>query len=183
MQQKRSFSEKLRHTIGEYLLLSEIKKKQVKHTFTPLDIAKDIGIIYHATHREEEAAIHHYANELRSQGKKVFLMGYVHAKELPGNKKFSLQSEYFWKEKLTPFNLPEKGKIGRFLDIEFDLLLNLYTEHLLPMQALSAYTKSKYRVGPKMKNGIYYVDAMIDTGSNHQLDFLIEQIDFYLRNI
>ena len=177
------FIEDLRNYIGEYLLHGEIRKYQLKRAFTSLDDALEIGIIYNGFNREEEAMVHKYANELRSQGKKVFMMGYVDVKVLPGNKKFSLQSEYCWKEKLTPFNLPDKAKVGRFLDIEFDLLMSLYTEPILPMQALSAYAHAKYRVGPKMEHGTQYLDAMIDTGENKELEFLIEQVDFYLRSI
>lgn len=175
--------EDIRNRIGTYLLLGETGKNKTKRDFTPLGNAKEIGIIYNGWVRDEEQIVHAYANELRSEGKKVFLMGYVDLKLLPGNKKFSLQSEYCWREKLTPFNLPDKGKVGRFLQIEFDLLMSIYTEPLLPMQALSAYAKARYRVGPIMQNGLHYVDAMIDTGENKDLRFLIEQIDFYLRNI
>jgi hypothetical protein len=177
------FIESLKNKIGDYLLLTETIHDQTKRSFTSLEDALEIGIIYNGLEREDEAMVHQYANQLRSEGKKVFLMGYVDLKSIPGNKKFSLQSEYFCKEKLDFFNLPNKGKIGQFLKIEFDLLLSIYTEPLLPMRALSAYAHAKYRVGPMMNKGTHFFEAMIDTGSDKSLRFLIDQIDFYLRNI
>lgn len=177
------FIEKIRNKVGHMKLLSEIRNDHRKRTFTSLEDALEIGIIYNGITRDDEQQIHQYANTLRSQGKKVFMMGFVDMKTLPGNKKFSLQSEYFWKEKLSPINLPDKGKIGRFLTIEFDLMLNIYQEPLLPMLALSAYASARYRVGPMMDGGTSYFDAMIDTGPDKTLSFLIEQIDFYLRTI
>lgn len=173
----------LRNKIGTSLLHQYTRSHPLKRTYTSLQEAREIGIIYDGLLLENESAIQKYAVELRSQGKKVFLMGYVDQKNLPGNKKFTMQSEYFWKEKLTPFNLPDKSKIGRFLEVDFDLLLNLYVTPLLPMQALSAYAHAKYRVGPNMPFGTEYMDAMIDTGKNMDIRFLIKQIDFYLRSI
>lgn len=176
-------AQRLRNKIGTYLLHQYTRTHPLKRVYTSLEAAKEIGIIYDGMMLETENTVHKYANELRSQGKKVFLMGFVNLTKLPGNKKFSMQSEYCWKEKLTPFNLPDKHKVGRFLDIEFDLLLNLYVTPLLPMQALSAYAKAHYRVGPVMTHGTDFMDAMIDTGTNKDIRFLIEQIDFYLRTI
>ena len=130
-----------------------------------------------------EQLVAKYASELRAEGKKVFTLGYVDAKQLPANKKFLLNSEFFWREKLNGINLPIKGNIGQFLQLEFDLLLNLYQEPLLPMQAISAFSKAKYRVGSNVADNIDYNDAMIDTGNRNDLKYLIEQIDFYLRSI
>jgi len=175
--------EDLKNLAGETKLLREARANAIKREFNSLDHAVEVGIIYNGINRDDELIVHKYASDLRAQGKKVFLMGYVDLPTLPGNKKFTLQSEYCWKEKLTPFNLPDKGKIGRFLDIQFDLLLNIYTEPLLPMKALSAYAKAKYRVGPVMNHGTDYLDAMIDTKQQSNLKLLIEQIDFYLRSI
>ncbi|MFA6260261.1 MAG: hypothetical protein WC760_02250 [Bacteroidia bacterium] len=178
-----SLINQLRNIIGTRILHQFTRSHPLQRAYTSLQDAKEIGILYDGLLLENEALIHKYAVELRSQGKKVFLLGYVDLKTLPGNKKFTLQSEYYSKEKLTPFNLPDKSKIGRFLEMEFDLLLNLYVTPILPMLALSAYARAKYRVGPNMPDGTEYMDAMIDTGNNNDIRFLIKQIDFYLRTI
>ena len=175
--------EDIKNYIGRFLLGREIAQKKLKRTFTSFNDVQHIGIVYNAEKKEEEALVVNYANQLRQDGKKVFLMGYVDLKQLPHSKKFSMQSEFFWKEKLNEFNLPMKGKIGRFLEMDFDLLLNLYFEPSLPMQAIAAYSNAKYRVGAKIEGGLDYIDAMIDVGQKKELSFLIEQIDFYLKNI
>ncbi len=175
--------EDIKNYIGRFLLSKEIAEKNAKHSLTTFNEVQHIGIVYNAEDRNNEEAINNYANQLRTDGKKVFLMGYVDKKDLPHSKKFILQSEFFWKEKLNGFNLPIKGKIGRFLELDFDLLLNLYFEPSLPMQAIAAYSKAKYRVGSHIAGGLDYYDAMIDIGEKKDLNFLIEQIDFYLKNI
>jgi hypothetical protein len=175
--------EDIKNYIGRFILGREISAKKVKRKFISFNDVQHIGIVYNAEKKEDEALVSNYANQLRQEGKKVFMMGYVDTKQLHFSKKFMLNSEFFWKEKLNGFNLPEKGKIGRFLETDFDLLLNLYFEPSLPMQAISAYSNAKYRVGAKIEGGLDYIDAMIDIGTKKELPFLIEQIDFYLRNI
>lgn len=175
--------EDIKNYIGRFLLGREISEKKLTRNFVSFKDVHHIGIVYNAEKKEDETLVSNYANQLRQEGKKVFMMGFVDTKQLHHSKKFILYSEFFWKEKLNGFNLPVKEKIGRFLETDFDLLLNLYFEPSLPMQAIAAYSNAKYRVGAKIEGGFDYIDAMIDTGEKKNLTFLIEQIDFYLRNI
>ena len=175
--------EDIKNYIGRWQLEREIKGKRLKRKRIPFNQVNHIGIVYNAESKENEQTVTAYANKLRAEGLKVFMLGYVNQKHLPPSKKFLLNSEFFWNEKLNGVNLPIKGKIGQFLQIEFDVLLNLYYEPLLPLQAVAAYSKARYRVGPHIEGGVDYYDFMLDTGNRTDLAFLIEQIDFYLRNI
>jgi hypothetical protein len=175
--------EDIKNYIGRWQLERELKQKKVKRKRIPFNQVNHIGIVYDAENKENEVLVTQYANELRAEGKKVFMMGYVNQQQLPPTKKFMLNSEFFWKEKLNGINLPIKGNIGQFLQLEFDLLLNLYFEPVLPMQAMAAYSQAKYRVASNIEGGLDYYDAMIDIGPNKDLSLLIKQIDFYLRAI
>jgi len=175
--------EDIKNYIGRFILGREISEKKLKRNFVSFNNVQHIGIVYNAEKKDEEALVTNYANKLRQDGKKVFMMGYVDTKQLHHSKKFNLQSEFFWKEKLNAFNLPIRGKIGRFLELDFDLLINLYFEPSLPMQAIAAYSNAKYRIGAKIHGGLDYIDAMIDIGEKKNLTFLIDQIDFYLKSI
>ncbi|MES2559570.1 MAG: hypothetical protein V4590_07520 [Bacteroidota bacterium] len=175
--------EDIKNYIGRWELERELKTKKLKRKRVPFHEVNHIGIVYDADNKDDELIVTQYANELRVEGKKVFLMGYVDQKQLPPSKKFMLNSEFFWKEKLNGINLPIKGKIGQFLQLEFDLLLNLYFEPVLPMQALSAYSHAKYRVASNIGGGLDYYDAMIDIGPQKDISLLIKQMDFYLRAI
>lgn len=175
--------EDVRNYIGRVMLHREAAAKKMKRSLHAFDAVQHVGIVYDAGSKTNEELVSNYADQLRTEGKKVFMMGYVNLKQLPHTKKFNLQSEFFWKEKLNGFNLPIKGKIGRFLDLDFDLLINLYFEPILPMQAIAAYSNARYRVGAHIEGGLDYYDAMIDTGERKDLKFLIQQIDFYLKAI
>lgn len=175
--------ENIKNYIGRWQLKREVNTQRLTRKFIPFAQVNHIGIVYNADDVENERVVSNYANVLRAEGKKVFMLGYVNEKHLPTSRKFLLNSEFFWREKLNGINLPIKGQIGQFLQLEFDLLLNLYFEPVLPMQAISAYSKAKYRVGANIVDGLAFYDFMVDVGPKQNLPFLIEQIDFYLRNI
>lgn len=175
--------EDIKNYIGRWQLERELRTKRSKRKRVPFDQVQHVGIVYNADSKEHENLVGMYAQKLRSEGKKVFMMGYVDQKQLPHTKKFMLNSEFFWREKLNGVNLPIKGKIGQFLQIEFDMLINLYFEPLLPMQAIAAYSNAKYRVGPHIEGGLDFYDFMVDIGPKQDLALLIDQIDFYLRTI
>lgn len=181
--QKMKWIEQLKNYIGRWQLAREVKTKRIKRKLIPFSQVEHIGIVYNAALKEDELLVSKYAQALRNEGKRVFMLGYVDLKQLPPSKKFMLNSEFFWREKLNGINLPIKGKIGQFLELEFDVLMSIYSEPLLPMQAVAAYSNAKYRVGPHLEDGLGFFDLMVDTGTEKGIPFLIEQLDFYLRNI
>lgn len=176
--------EQLKTKIGRIILQRNLPKaKQQVHAIPHFSDLHEVGIIYNANSKENEEQINQIAHFLREQGKKVWMMGYVDSKTLPTNKKFHISSEYFWKEKLNFFNLPEPSKIGNFITHKFDLILNLYIESELPLQALSTYCQSGYSMGAQLPNGLSYNDSIIDIGSDKNIQNLAAQMVHYLKVI
>ncbi len=171
----------IKTTIGSIFLRRNMSRSDERHNRLPFDQMQEIGIVYNAGDKTDEAAVQTFANELRDQGKKVFLLGYVHLKHLPHSKKIHITSEFFWKEKLSFFNLPDPARIGRFLDIRFDVLMNLYFDELLPLKGVAALSKARYRVGANVKDAVRLYDCVLDTGSNHDVYNLAKQMEHYLK--
>ncbi|MCF8254086.1 MAG: hypothetical protein K9H61_09385 [Bacteroidia bacterium] len=178
-----SLIENIKNKIGRILLKKPVNKQNGNTSIPTFSQIQDIGIIYNADTKEHEQEINLVANYLREQGKKVWMMGYVNSKTLPENKKFHISSEYFWKEKLTFFNLPDPNKIGNFISHPFDLMMNLYFEKELPLEALSTLCKSKYSMGVEMPGNLAYNDGLISLGSNRDIKNLASQIVHYLNVI
>ncbi|MDZ4669189.1 MAG: hypothetical protein SGJ00_15080 [bacterium] len=171
----------IKNYIGRILLHSHVKKNSKVMHFPTFDQVQDIGIIYHAGNAANEAEVNKVAHFLREQGKKVWTMGYVDAKTLPHTKKFLISSEYFWKEKLTFFNLPDSAKIGNFIQHRFHLMMNLYFEEDLPLQAMSTYAVSEFSMGAQLNNALSYNDSVIDTGQKKSIENLASQMIHYLK--
>lgn len=173
----------IKNFCGRFILRNLIKVKKAKNQFTTLEKAKEIGIIYDANDSKNEGKIQQFAAELRNNGKKVLLMGFINEKELSAKQNPQINSEYFWKEKLTFFNLPNTDKIGQFPNIQFDLLFNIYFDENISMQGLSVVSKAKYKLGAQMNLATQIFDMTIDTGKNKDMYYLAKQMEFYLNAI
>jgi len=173
----------IKNYFGKIILQNQIKAKKAKHAFMPFDKANEIGIIYNAESMQNEQKIQQFAGELRSEGKKVYLLGFINQKEMPNKRVPHISSELFLNSNLTFFNLPNPDKIGRFIDIKFDILFNVYNEETLALQGISVLSKAKYQLGAQMNLATKLFDLTIDTGRNKDLYFLAKQMEHYLKVI
>lgn len=169
--------------IGRFILNNKINNKKVQHQFISYDNAQEIGIVYNAENLNDEQKIQQFANELRSDGKKVFLLGYINQKELPYKRVPHISSEFYWREKLTFFYLPIPEKIGRFIDTKFDILLNIYHDDEVALKGISVLSKAQYRLGSQMTLATQFFDMTIDTGNNKDVYYLAKQMEYYLKAI
>jgi hypothetical protein len=174
---------KIKNFFGKIILINQINAKNEKHAFMAFDKANEIGIIYNAEDMQNEKKVQQFANDLRSEGKKVYLLGFINQKEMPYKRVPHISSELFLNTSLTFFNLPDPDKIGRFLDIKFDVLFNIYNEETLALQGISVLSKAKYQLGAQMNHATKLFDMTIDTGTNKDLYYLAKQMEYYLKAI
>lgn len=160
-----------------------IKKERSARSMPSFSSIVEIGIVYNAGKAIQETQVNQIAELLRKEGKKVFTLGFIDAKQLPENHRFNLSSGYYWKETLTNYNLPDKQKLSSFLNTEFDLLMNLFFEKELPLQAISALSKSKFSMGANISGALPYNDFLIDTGTEKEITNLGMQMIHYLKVI
>lgn len=175
--------EQLKNYWGKLILRRNLKAKQTHHSFMPFDKANEIGIVYNAENIADEQKVQQFANDLRGEGKKVFLLGFINQKELPAKRKPHISSELFWRENLNFFNLPNPDKIGRFIDTKFDILFNVYHEEILALQGISSLSKAKYQLGAQMSLATDLFDITIDTGNNKDLYYLAKQMEHYIKSL
>lgn len=174
--------EQIKTRIGTGMLHATIKKTKAKK-FIPFEQVQEIGIVYDAESNQDELKILNYASHLRQQGKKVQLLGFINQKKVPHTKKIHISSEFFSREKLNAFNLPEVSKIGRFVDTPFDVLLGIFRTNTLPLNAVSVYSKARYKIGGNATHGIRYFDTIIDTGTDTDIEHLAYQMEHYMKVI
>jgi pimeloyl-ACP methyl ester carboxylesterase len=72
----------IKNFIGRIILSNQVSAKKNRHLFMPFDKAQEIGIVYNASESNNEQKIQQFASDLRNEGKKVYLLGFVNEKEL-----------------------------------------------------------------------------------------------------
>lgn len=159
-------------------LNKKLSQKKSSRSSAELDGTESIGILFDATDAANRNRILDYAENLIKNGKKVKLLGFVKSKQ----KNLSLPFKFFTLQDISWKMIPESIEVNQFLKKRFDILINLYQGHNLPIEYISALSKSNLRVGPFSKNANSY-DLMIDTPSGSDLEHLIKQIDFFLNKI
>jgi hypothetical protein len=174
----------IKDTIGNYLLKSMSVKKERKARAMPnYSSIVEIGIVYDAGTASQEEQVNQIAQLLRNEGKKVFTLGFIDAKQLPEKHTFSMSAGYYWRETLNNYNLPDRQKLSSFLNTEFDLLMNLFFEKELPLQAIAAMSKSKFSMAANITGALPYNDFLIDTGKEKEINNLGMQMIHYLKVI
>ncbi len=114
------------------------------------------------------------------QGKKVDMVLFIHDKTT-----FDFLSTGSNAALLTEDNFSWNGKPDELVNKELkghDLLINLNEESSLFVDYLTTLSDSGLKAGSSKHNN-EVLDFMINTGERHNIQFLAEQIIFYLRSI
>ena len=129
------------------------------------DACKSIGILFDATEGESRYQIATYAKRLQKAGKKVNLLAYVHADQIPGEL-MEFASTYFQDMEFAVFgkkdvnwaNVPQGQAVQNFSQQSFDWLLCLYTQSLPQLEYIVNASMALARIGyyEPQANTLYY---------------------------
>jgi hypothetical protein len=83
---------------------------------------------------------------------------------------------------LNWWGIPKPDKVGDFIEIEFDLLLNIALEPNFAIDYVTALSKSKFKIGSS-PNDENHFDLNIKIGENQDAMYLAKQQIFYLAQL
>ncbi len=174
----------LRHKIAHVVFLNEFRNKTLKSNLIPFDQAESIGIIYDSTNEKHYEMVRKYVKDLReTYHKDVLALGYYDEKELPTLRFSKLGLDFFTRKDLNWFYKPISPIVKRFVDREFDILIDLHIGHHIPVKYVVASSKAKFKMGKYTKNAERYYHFMISVNEQTQLPAFIEQVNHYLKQI
>ncbi|MEL6844678.1 MAG: hypothetical protein AAFP02_15825, partial [Bacteroidota bacterium] len=134
-------------------MLAQKKERRQSVDFSK---ASHIGIIFEANELSHRETILRFIKSLKDAGKKVRVMAFLPEKEKMENLPFV----HFSKKEIDWLYRPTSNEVSDFIKKEFDVLLNLSTETVVPLRYIAALSNAQYRVGPA-SDGCY--ELMIDT--------------------
>jgi hypothetical protein len=169
---------KIKHHYFKKELMKQISQSIVKrraHSDT-----KTVGIIFDASLVENREIIAMQAENLRSKGKKVRILGFFNDKMPHEGTPYT----YFNLKDLDWRSVPKKeaNVIADFIKQPFDLLYTyVIGEHKI-IDFVTATSQANFKAGHFTElHG--EAQLSIDTQTNTDLKFLIRQIDFYLAKV
>lgn len=174
------------------------KRKANKHLatdererrFVNIDKARTVMLIFESDTMERNPEIRMIIRDLQDMGARVKAWGFVDKKDastanLPDFKILHRKS-------VNKLSFPSPVFMRELEETEFDLLIDLTTKEILPLQYLALFAKAACKAGIK-KNEINLYDFVVDVdgsltneeGISTEPDvlFVYNQINFYLKNI
>ena len=172
------FLDSLRQNLHQRHLKKLLAKRSVKRQSLSLDEAKTIGILFDGTELNDRDEVLKYAEKLRKLKKQVRLLAFMNNR----NDNDSLSFRNFNKKEIDFILRPKSQDAQDFIDMPFDILMNLSSKSLLPLDYIALNSKARFRVGPLLE-GSHAYDLMIDLGDNPKVSELTKQIDLFLNKM
>lgn len=147
-----------RQDIGK-ILLARHKQADKSEALQTLQSIREIGVVYDVNQisvRLLNKVIHYF----ESIGKNVITLGFIPEKEF-GDYMPTLKEEYFCKKDLTFWHVPKKAVVSKFIQKDFDFLINLDLNESIELQAVSVYSAAKIRIGKYFDEYSFSQDFMI----------------------
>lgn len=171
---------KLKHTLHYYTLHNKLKHHNYIHRAVPMHEIKSVGILFDADEPKNELIIKKLMQQLQQKNIRVEVLGYT--PNLPKNRG-AVIFDYFTDKELNWQLVPRQSILNGYAEKQFDVLLNLYTRQLLPLEYISSLSKATFRIGRYIAEKDYYCDMMISLKDNDTLESLIQQTLYYLNQI
>jgi len=170
--------EKLRRRLHQRQLNKLLATRPTRPQSISLEAAQHIGVLFNGTELGDREVVLQYLDRLRKAGKKVKALAFMDNRA--DNEGFSFKN--FNRKEVDFLYRPTSKDALEFAGTPFDILINLSSKSLLPLDYLAIISKARFRVGPLHQSTNAY-DLMIDLGPKPQLDQLIQQIDFFLNKM
>ena len=154
------FIEDIKHKIGKWVFLRELKLNKRIKSVCNLEDAKSIGILYEATSQEQILEIKPLVKYFFGLRKDVKAFGYVNSKKYDECHIPKLQYDFFNLKDLNWYYKPQNDYIKNFVQQEYDILINLSNSDCIPIKYLVASSIANFKVG-KHEEGYDIYDLMI----------------------
>ena len=163
------------------------------HRFVSYDKAKNILLLFESDMQEKNVNIRKIIAQLQADGKKVSAWGFINKKEvesaiLPDFRILHHKQTDFFKKPIQSFINELDGQ-------EFDLMIDLSLQPIVPLEYIAMYAKATMKTGVH-KTDLPIFDFVLDTegikatfqdaaSTENSIDetYLFDQIIFYLKSI
>jgi hypothetical protein len=173
----------IRFRIGNYRFQKELKGVKREHKFINFKDAKSIGIIFDGSNDSEHPTIFQYIKSIQKEKKNVSVLGYLNRKDSPQSTIKKMGFDYFTRKDVNWYMVPNNQLVKKFLNEQFDILININSENCFPIQYISGLSKAKLRVGRYNEESAICYDFMINMKGSPNLRNYFEQVDHYLNLI
>ena len=109
-------------------------------------------------------------------------LGFIDEKDLPSDYQSKLEFDFFTRKDLSKFYKPSGITVKNFSGEDYDILIDLTNETIIPLRYILNWSRAKFKVGLYSKENEPFFDLMIKMEKFNMVDF-IDQVNHYLKII
>jgi hypothetical protein len=147
-----------------------------------LSTAKNIGVLFNIDNMQDYEKIDPFLSFLSQHDNNIFALAYYPYKSIPADLRSISAINIFSKEDLNWYQKPSGKFIDKFIDKEFDILIDLSSKPFFPVKYINNLAKACFKVGKSNEDGFEF-DLTIQLGEKHGENFYLDQLKHYLSNI
>jgi hypothetical protein len=169
-----------RFFLKKKLNFSSKRKKTAHFHFNEV---KSVGIVFSADSASQIETVRKYMDALGNKGKQVKAICFYKTKQLPVLSSSNLLIDFVMPKEVNFMGVPSPSFVDGFIENEFDLLIDLDSNEIFPVEYVCAMSKAFFKVGRHSENNESIFDLMIKIDKDKDLDYFLEQINVYLKMI
>lgn len=141
--------------------------------------AQTFGIVFDASTADNEAIAASLQSFLEKQQKQVHILGYKPHKK----KEEVLPAHVFSKESIGWNFIPDSSLVDGFVREEFDVLICLQQENLLPLEYIMAMSRASFRIGKHFEAQEENYELMIHMDASENMQNLKDHVIGWLEKL
>lgn len=175
------FFKAIRTKIGNYLLNSELKKRNREVVAVGLNKVETLGIIFDASQISTQGQIKAFLKALPKPDLKYSVIGFIPDHKIEHSYISDKTWDYFTDKDCDFFMQPKSEAIIDFCNKKFDLLLVLDTHYHFQVKWISSKSLATFKAG---QSGDYdeYLDFMMEL-QDDSVERLLKELKHYLTQL
>ncbi len=173
--------DRLKDALGRRALRRE-EQQDRKPVVRNLSVMSKVAIVYLVRDESDFDHVRNYVKRIKKELgiSRVMALGYVDAKHLPHYMSSRLNYDQFCQKDLDWYRRPHGNTVENFIAEEYEVLIDLTLDDLLPIQHIVAKSRARFKVGRYSRGNERFLDMMIDMAGSQSLPQLITQVHHYL---
>lgn len=164
--------------IAGFYLKRRLKKQKrllLTHNF---NTSKYVGILFNSPNDKSFEAIKDFMSFLSQKNIKVISLGYIASKKIPENFLMRKGFNFYCNKDFNWYYKPKNEIIDQFIEQPFDILFDLSLKDYFTTNFVCNLSNASFKIGRQSENSSH--DLVFDITKNQSVEYLIEQIKYYL---
>jgi hypothetical protein len=175
---------KIRLRIGYIILSNRVARTKREVRYSNFKDIRSIGIVWDASRLSEFATLSRFHQRMSDLKIDLKVFGYFPGKNLPDQYTAIRYLSCMRDDEINSFYHPHSNEASAFINKQFDILIDINTEKLVPLRYITSLSKASLKVGLfDNESSVPPFDLMMEIKNPVDIDNYLSQVIYYLEMI